>query len=263
MKCELTLRDLWEVIEPDATTGIASHVTLHKKDAKAQALILVNIEESYQVMVEDMDGAKSMWNFLERLFKAKSRDRAVDLWREFFTAKQQSSETAMQFVARVEARARELREACKQTVSDEMLSGVIVEGVLPAYTPVVEALRISKSLTVVNLKDELVTADNRLDKQRSQDAELLAAAAQLQRPQQALGDGKQRQDDRECFYCGKKGGTSKEAHELLRMMFCCSTLVLRTTWCQTGNILQLLQTRQSALSSVEAARSMQCWGMEL
>jgi hypothetical protein len=93
-----------------------------------------------------MDGAKSMWNFLERLFKAKSRDRAVDLWREFFTAKQQSSETAMQFVARVEAHARELREACKQTVSDEMLSGVIVEGVLPAHTPVVEGyLKITDS----------------------------------------------------------------------------------------------------------------------
>jgi hypothetical protein len=44
----LLLRDLWEVIELDATTGIASHVTLHKKDAEAQALILVNIEESYQ-----------------------------------------------------------------------------------------------------------------------------------------------------------------------------------------------------------------------
>jgi hypothetical protein len=51
MKCELTLRDLWEFIEPDVTTGIASHVALHKKDAKAQALILVPIEESYQVMV--------------------------------------------------------------------------------------------------------------------------------------------------------------------------------------------------------------------
>jgi hypothetical protein len=104
MKCELTLRELWEVIEPDVTTGIASHLTLAKKDAKAQALILVHVEESYQSKIEDMDSAKSMWCFLERL--AKSRDRAIDLWRKFFTAKQESSDTAMQFVARVEARAQ-------------------------------------------------------------------------------------------------------------------------------------------------------------
>jgi hypothetical protein len=69
---------------------------------------------------------------------------------------------------------------------------------------------------VINLKDELVTADNRLDKQQSQDAELLAAAAQQQRPQQSSGDSKQRQDDRECFYCGKKGHIRSECRKLKR-----------------------------------------------
>jgi hypothetical protein len=123
----------------------------------------------------------------------------------------------MQFVARVEARARELRDACKQTVSDEMLSGVVVEGLLPAYNSVVEALRVSKALTMVNLKDELVTADNRLDKQRTQDAELRAAAAAVQHQRQSQpANDRQRYEDRECFYCGKKGHVKSERRKLKR-----------------------------------------------
>jgi hypothetical protein len=123
----------------------------------------------------------------------------------------------MQFVARVEARARELRDACKQTVSDEMLSGVVVEGLLLAYNSIVEALRVSKALTMVNLKDELITADNRLDKQRTQDAELLAAAAAVQHQRQSQpANDRQRNEDRECFYCGKKGHVKSKCRKLKR-----------------------------------------------
>jgi hypothetical protein len=190
-----------EVIEPDPASGLTRATTLRKKEAKAQAFILIHLEERYQAMVEDLDTAKEMRTFLERLFKARSKDRAVDLWREFFTTKQENNELAMEFVARVETRGRELHDACKQIVSDEMLTGIIVEGVLPAYNQVVEALRISKKLTVGALKEELTTADNRFDKVEQEDAELLAAAAQ---PHAAL-DMDKRREDRECFYCGKKG----------------------------------------------------------
>jgi hypothetical protein len=50
----------------------------------------------------------------------------VDLWREFFTAEQKPTETAMKFVTRVEMLGSELRNACRQVMSDEMLTGVIV-----------------------------------------------------------------------------------------------------------------------------------------
>lgn len=212
IKCELTLRELWECIEPDPASGLVGQTTLRKKEAKAQAFILIHIEERYQAMVEDMDSAKEIWTFLERLFKARSKDRAVDLWREFFTTKQQAMELAMEFVARVETRGRELRDACKQVVSDEMMTGIIVEGVLPAYHQVVEALRISKKLTVEALKEELTTADNRLDKVQRQDAELLAASAQ---PKPA-SDAEPRRETRECYYCGRKGHVRSECRKLKR-----------------------------------------------
>jgi hypothetical protein len=54
----------------------------------------------------------------------------------------------------------ELRDACRQVVSDEMVTGVTAEGVLPVHNQVVEALRVAKSLTVAALKEELTTADS-------------------------------------------------------------------------------------------------------
>jgi gag-polypeptide of LTR copia-type len=118
IKCELTLRELWEVIEPDPASGLTGATTMRKKEAKAQAFIMIHLEERYQATVDDMNSAKEMWTFLERLFKARLKDRAVDLRREFFTSKQKTEELAMELVARVETRGRELRDACQQTVSD-------------------------------------------------------------------------------------------------------------------------------------------------
>jgi hypothetical protein len=94
-----------------------------------------------------------------------------------------------------------------------MVTGIIVEGVLPAYNQVVEALRISKNLTLQALKEELTTADNRFDKaQQQEDAELLAAAAQ----HNAVSDTDKRREERECFYCGKKGHIRSECRKLKR-----------------------------------------------
>jgi hypothetical protein len=113
----------------------------------------------FPLMVDDMEPAEAIWTFLGRLFKARSKERAVDLWREFFTTKQKQTETAMEFVAHVDMRGRELRDACRQVVSDEMLTGVIDECVLSVHKQVVQALQVAKSLAVGALKEELSTAD--------------------------------------------------------------------------------------------------------
>jgi hypothetical protein len=58
--CVLSIRDLWEIIEPDPASGLCGAQRLRRKDSKAAANIK-HLEERHQLMVDDMELAKAIW----------------------------------------------------------------------------------------------------------------------------------------------------------------------------------------------------------
>jgi hypothetical protein len=212
MRCALILEDLGDVVvhgtaEDDAMRTVS-------KDAKAHALLTMFMEKEYQRYVAAHRNARDVWLGLRELFKSKSKDKVMDLWRELFCCDQKPGESCLEYIVRVEDLSRELKDGCDQVVTDEMLCGALVDGTRKEYKATLEALRIAGKLKLEKAKSELLTVDNLLNEKHDDEAGVFAMKGNT-RPNRGVTAGSKHRDTF-CYHCGSDGHVRKDCREFSR-----------------------------------------------
>jgi hypothetical protein len=78
------------------------------------------------------------------------------------SAKQRGGEKMAEFISCLEGHVRELCDRCGEKVSDGMLAGILMSGVLSKYAETISALRCLDTLKVETLKQKLIAAEDRM-----------------------------------------------------------------------------------------------------
>lgn len=123
-----------------------------------------------------------------------------------------ANEDALSYFVRLERLARELRDGCNQTINDDMMTGIVVNGAREEFAGTIAALRAAGTMTMTKLQDQMIAEDNRIrDNAKKNQADLFAMKGQ-----QVVAGQTGRKDTRECFHCGKLGHIAKYCRTRIR-----------------------------------------------
>lgn len=168
-KIELILgdKDLTDHITQDAPPSDASEDDSgkwFKRDAKAQAIIGLTLNDDHFEQVSDCKTAATMWKSILDLFQRKTLLNKLTTRRRFYSAQMGESEKAMGFIARV----RQLAADCKAmdvTVDDQEIAMTVLCGLPQKYEHLIFAIDAAtddKSLTLDYVKSRLLQEEQRM-----------------------------------------------------------------------------------------------------
>lgn len=103
--------------------------------------------------------AKSVWDTLKDRYRRQSDDRSATLNQQLSGDKQRPGEKMPEFLSRIEGYVHELKDSCNESVSDGMLVGILMNGMLPVHNGTIEALRCLDGLKLEPLKQKLIAAE--------------------------------------------------------------------------------------------------------
>jgi hypothetical protein len=127
-----------------------------KKSRIPKSLLLLNFSPNLREAIINMITAKEVWDALKTRYHSSTEDRKAMLLQQQVSAKQKSGDKVTEFRSRVEGYVPEVKEGCNEAVSDAIIIGILMQGVLPAFQDTVTALRCLDNLKVVNIKRKLV-----------------------------------------------------------------------------------------------------------
>jgi hypothetical protein len=163
IECALDMRDLWCAVEDDEEyKALSTDPERTRKSRKAKSFILFHISPNIRDSFLVSKTAKELWTTVKDRFKQTSNDRNAALHMSLISAKQRGGEKMAEFISRLEGHVRELRDRCGEKVSDGMLAGILMSGVLPKYAETISALRCLDTLKVETLKQTLIAAEDRM-----------------------------------------------------------------------------------------------------
>jgi gag-polypeptide of LTR copia-type/Domain of unknown function (DUF4219)/Zinc knuckle len=199
MEAYLITRDLWDAIEENAAHAADAQKSV--KSLKARAHILMCTTEKLRGLIPSGQGAtgKQAWNALETFSLRRAAERKTELHRQLIQVHQGSGEKVAEFILRSEEIKCELVHGCGETVSDDMMMGILLNGVSSGFAPTIEALRCQSGLTLDTLKEKLMGAESRklLD---GPPGRALDVRGDPGKPVKQV-----KSDTRRCFRCGQVG----------------------------------------------------------
>lgn len=214
MKMLLIQRELWKhvdgsaVLRDDAT---AEQKVSHKsKDEKALSTIALSIDPDQQVHIVHCGTARQAWLVLEEIYEPKSRQRIMQLKRQFVRIRLKDDENIESYLNRLKICSDSLREAGAE-VKDEDLAYAMLSGLPDTYDALI--------MTLASLEDEKFTSveirkslsmeyDRRMSKREDEQQKQEVAAYQIKKGKQNTF-GKPNKSGK-CFSCGKQGHFSKQ-----------------------------------------------------
>jgi hypothetical protein len=209
IECILDMRDLWcAVTEDNEYRALKDDAERAKKSRKAKGFILLNISPKLREAVIGMTTAKEVWDALKTRYQSSTEDRKASLLQQLVSAKQMSGEKMPEFLSRVEGYVRELKDGCNEPVSDGIVMGILMQGVLPAFQDTIAALRCLDNLKLEVVKRKLITTEHSLSVAVSNNGRADKAQAFLT-PSQPAGDRRKHFKGR-CFNCGQHNHMSRD-----------------------------------------------------
>lgn len=153
MKMLLIQRELWDYVNGTVTLqadATAEQKVRHKsKDEKALSTIALSIEADQQVHIVNCETARQTWLVLEEIYEPKSRQRIMQLKRQFVRIRLKDDENMESYVSRLKICSDYLREAGAE-VKDEDLAYAMLSGLPETY----DAL----TMILASLEDEKFTS---------------------------------------------------------------------------------------------------------
>lgn len=197
MKALLITKGLWT-----AVTSAAPDAAL---DQKAHAQIILHVKDHHLMTVGNCSSAKDAWETLKNTYEAKTNARKLLLRRELTSLKMGAGEPLTKYAARTKNIQSKL-QATGEEAKDQEVALQFLVGLPSTYDMISTVLTAGDSaLTVDNVLPKLLSVEQMTTQsERPSEAALFAKPSGKQRsgsrqPQQP------RKEERECFYCGKKG----------------------------------------------------------
>lgn len=202
MRLLLTHKGVWAAVKEG--TG-------NPNDQKALALIGLNVKDHHLMTIAECNTAKEAWETLEKVYKAKSNARKLQLRRELNSLKKEPSEPITKYVSRAKALQSDLLATGHEVKSCEVAWSVLA-GLPKEYETVVTILESSETEPELDtLLPKLLHVEARLAKEGASKGDAAAYAAhgfqkhQSTKPPRKKGQTGGSRSNKECFYCGKKG----------------------------------------------------------
>jgi gag-polypeptide of LTR copia-type/Zinc knuckle len=214
VECVLDMRDLWSaVLEDEEFLALKDDATRKRQSRKARSFLLFHVSPKLRESVIGAATAKELWDSLKDRFNKKSSDRTATLHQQLTSAAQRTGEKMPEYLSRLEGLVRELKESCNETVSDGMLVGILMNGVLPVHNETITALRCLDALKLDSLKQKLIAAEERMsDSQRRESnkdkAQVFVAGGLAGNPADKRPDKRSdKKSERRsvCYYCAESG----------------------------------------------------------
>ena len=200
MRALLTTKGLWGAVTGDNIDP--------EKDQKALAQIILHVKDHHLVMLGSCASAQVAWNTLKTTYEAKTNARKLLLRRELTQLKMGATEPLTMYAARATEIQAQLTTA-GDNIPDQELAIQFLAGLPSAYAMITTVLISSDgALSIANMLPKLLQVEQMTTKQ-----ERPSEAALYARPRGGKSPGSQssskqqqlQQDDRTCFYCGRKG----------------------------------------------------------
>jgi hypothetical protein len=186
MQWSLELRGLWDVVEsgPSGTSATAK-----KSDRQAKALIGLSVEDRLVPYVTDAASAQDAWDALEEVFKASSNARGMQLTKELTELNMRDGEALTSYAGRAKSLWDQLG-AIGEVISERQMVMSLLNGLPKEYTNTVQnILSTSRTLEFNGVVSKL----------------MLVERPHGSNPDMALYTHVAKMEDKECWYCHKKG----------------------------------------------------------
>jgi len=209
MSAYLKSQDLWEVVGPEVedlvAKGVKGVAAKEKKKQIALAKITMCVDSSQLPFFQGSEDPRDVWNLLEFIHRSGSINSILSLRRRFFRMSMHDTESAMQWISRVQKAAMELQHTPVPIALIDVIL-VISDGLPPSYDPVITALDTLEysQLTLPLVISRVIGHESKLTRSKEKLEEVLPS-----------GDGSAlvaRRNDRSitlstiiCYNCGGRG----------------------------------------------------------
>ena len=204
----LVSRGLWTAVKGQLSAGSEAD---SKADEQALALIGLSVNDHHLTTIASCETAKQAWDALEAVYQAKSVARRLQLKRTLNSLRKEPNEELSKYVAR----AKDIRDqlaAAGWSPDDQEVTLSILAGLPSEYDTLVTVLMASD----VELDPDGVLAKLLTVEQRTASEELAAGdstSAYVSRQRGSSAGQQSWAEERECYYCGKKGHLKKECRK--------------------------------------------------
>lgn len=200
MQVYLKARGIWSVIEQPAPTEAGARATWEKQNMEALNVLVQTLSSSQTSYVLNQDTAKNVWEKLDGVHRGKVVEKKINLKRELNAIKWKKTESAMEYMQRVQYLGEQLR-SLGEDLQDVELSAIAIQGLPKSYHGVARSFDICsmEDITPDKVQYALMREEERL---KQDDATEAACKARVRFP-----GSKTTADVRRitCYRCGKLG----------------------------------------------------------
>ena len=205
MKALLVSKGLWTAVTVD--TEPPADVE------KALAQVILHVKDHHLVTLNNCSTAKMAWELLKNTYEAKTNARKLLLRKEFIQLKM-GAETLTHYVGRAKDMRTQL-QAAGQAVTEQELAIQVLAGLPPAYSMITTVLTASDTaLSVDGMMPKLLQAEQMILPEHGNEAALAAKPSNGNSSNGNSSNGRQRQSQRNCYYCGKSGHIKRDCKKL-------------------------------------------------
>ncbi|KAG6451043.1 hypothetical protein O3G_MSEX006910 [Manduca sexta] len=196
MKTYLQHEDLWDCVKPDS-----EQVLDEKRDIKARKKIILSVDPTNYVHIQEACTAKEVWDKLSSAFDDSGLTRRVGLLRDLCNTSLTGCQNVEEYVSKIINTAHKLRNIGFK-VDDEWLGSLLLSGLPESYKPMIIAIESSgMKITSDSVKAKLLQDVRQTDNESS--------AFAVNKKFQKRNIKKQFKGPR-CYSCNKYGQKSPE-----------------------------------------------------
>lgn len=201
MQTYLQHEELWDCIESDSGTP-----TDPKRDTKARTKIILSVDPTNYVHIQEASTAKEVWDKLSSTFDDSGLTRRVGLLRDLCNTSLTECQNVEEYVSRIMSTAHKLRNIGFK-VDDEWLGTMLLSGLPESYKPMIIALESSG----IKITSDSVKAKLLQDVRPSEnDTKAFAVNKKFQKNYKRHTKGPR------CFTCNKYGHKSSECKSKIK-----------------------------------------------
>lgn len=195
VKTYLQHEELWDCVESERTAD-------PKRDTKAKSKIILLVDSTNYVHIQEANTAKEVWDNLAKAFDDSGLTRRVGLLRELCTTTLTSCQNVEEYVSKIMTTAHKLRNIGFK-VDDEWLGTLLLSGLPESYQPMIIAIESSGIKICADSVKSKILQDVKMNENQT-------SAFAINQNFKKKGNKKQFQKGPRCYCCNKYGHISTD-----------------------------------------------------